>query len=114
MTLTFRPGGASWDPYTYNLLRARLAEWEGIELGEMDGHGGTVDWDDQSPLVPMFASSDVRGFWSSSDCAKMLPKMRAVLRFHGDSLGEWDRSGLAALISGMEHCAEHGCALSYG
>ncbi len=127
MGISFDPGGAQWAEGLFRQLQEQIAAWEGIDLPQMRGYGGTVDWDDQTPLVPFFYSYDfsdesiaagfpamVRGFWSASQCEKMLPRLKALMTFHGDALEPYHRRNLPALIAGMEHCAQHGCAMSYG
>ncbi|MCW2901738.1 MAG: hypothetical protein JWO67_4003 [Streptosporangiaceae bacterium] len=122
MGISFAPGGAQWDYLGYHMFRKRLAALDGIDLDRMAGFAKdeTRDWEDYlTPLEPLINSSDVRGFIGSWMCEQMLPKLRAVAAQwtaagpanHNE---EYDLSSLGALIAGMEHCAEHGCALQYG
>lgn len=115
MGLSFRPGGASWSYNGYAALRHQIAAWEGIDLDQMKRFGGDRDWGGaETPLEPWLNSSDVQGFISGYGCSRMLPRLRAILKFMGEHLEPYDKSQLEALVRGMEHCAEHGCALSWG
>lgn len=119
MALSFAPGGAQWDHHSYSELRRQVALWEGLNLDEMkgfadaDGNPGVRDWDEvHTPLEPWLNSSDVRGFISSSGCKQMAGRLAAILTYH--DMSTTDRDKLAALLAGMTHCAEHGCALAWG
>lgn len=141
MSISFSPGGAQWDSISYGMFRRRLAALDGIDLDKMRGFTADPlprDWEDYpTALEPLLNSSDVHGFISGTDCGRMLPRLRAVLHLwesqvearrwtqHAteDALAKagqevnalmLDMSRLRALIVGMEHCAEHGCALTYG
>ena len=113
MGLSFRPEDASWSYNGYADLRHRLALWEGIDLDEMKGFGGSVDWGDVvTALEPLLNSSDVHGFFTSSQCKQMIPRLVAILRDY--DMSDYDRSNLSALVRGMQHCVQHGCAMSWG
>lgn len=123
MGLSFSPGGAQWDYMGYKMFRTRLAAMDGIDLDKMDGFATEPlprDWDDYpTALEPLLNSSDVHGFISGEACRKMLPRLRAVADQWAAAPDpteneRFDLQALRSLIAGMEHCAEHGCALSYG
>lgn len=123
MGLSFTPGGAQWDYIGYSIFRLKLAALEGIDLDKMRGFTDDPlprDWEDYpTALEPLLNSSDVHGFISGDACRKMLPRLRAVAEqwaasAHPTENEQFDLQALRALITGMEHCAEHGCALSYG
>lgn len=123
MGLSFSPGGAQWDYVGYSMFRQRLAALDGIELDKMRGFSSEPlprDWDDYpTPLEPLLNSSDVHGFIHASDCKRMLPRLHAVVQqWTADPSPSdneaFDLQALRSLIDGMQHCADHGCALSYG
>ena len=123
MGLSFSPGGAQWDYAGYDMFRHRLAALDGIDLDKMRGFTSDPlprDWEDYpTALEPLLNSSDVHGFISGEACRKMLPRLRAVADQWSTAPDpteneQFDYQALRALIEGMEHCAEHGCALSYG
>jgi hypothetical protein len=107
----------------YKMFRTRLAAMDGIDLDKMDGFTTEPlprEWEDYpTALEPLLNSSDVHGFISGEACRKMLPRLRAVAdqwAAEPDPTDneQFDLQALRSLIEGMEHCAEHGCALSYG
>lgn len=123
MGLSFSPGGAQWAYGGYAMFRRRLAALDGIDLNKMRGF--TEDplprsWEDfPTALEPLLNSSDVQGFISAEDCRKMLPHLRVIAEqwaaepnLNGNEA--YDLQALRSLLDGMAHCAEHGCALSYG
>lgn len=123
MGLSFRPGDAQWDHIGYSMFRRRLAALDGIELDKMRGFTADPlprDWEDYpTALEPLLNSSDVHGFISGESCRKMLPRLRVVADQWAaepdpDDHEVFDLQALRSLIDGMEHCAAHGCALSYG
>lgn len=123
MGLSFSPGNAQWSYVGYGMFRKRLAALDGIDLDKMRGFSSDPlprDWEDfPTPLEPLLNSSDVHGFISGEACRRMLPRLRVVAEQWAadpapDDNGAYDLQGLRSLIDGMEHCAEHGCALSYG
>ena len=112
MGLSFSPGTASWPYEGYAHFREQLAMWEGID--DLRAWWNNPFREDEQPtaLAPLLDSSDVRGFISGPQCASMIPRLKAILKFH--DMSHFDRSNLQALVKGMEHCAEHGCALAWG
>lgn len=123
MGLSFSPGGAQWDYMGYSMFRQRLAALDGIELGRMRGFSEDPlprDWEDYpTALEPLLNSGDVRGFISGADCRKMLPRLRVIAEQWAakpdpNDNEAFDLQALRSLIGGIEHCADHGCALSYG
>jgi hypothetical protein len=123
MGVSFSPGGAQWDYIGYGMFRRRLAALDGIDLDKMRGFTADPlprDWEDYpTPLEPLLNSSDVRGFISAEDCRRMLPRLRVVAEQWAanpdpNDNEAFDLQAVRSLIDGMEHCADHGCALSYG
>ena len=127
MGVSFSPGGAQWDYVGYGMFRRRLAALDGIDLDRMRGF--TEDplprdrEDFPTALEPLLNSSDVHGFISSESCRKMLPRLRVIAEQWASHLAastdelpheRYDQPNLEALIEGMAHCAEHGCALQHG
>ena len=127
MGISFSPGGAQWDYVGYGMFRRRLAALDGIDLDRMRGFSTEVlpqDWEDfPTALEPLLNSGDVRGFVSSDACGRMLPRLRVIAEQWAGHLAastdelpheRYDQPNFEALIEGMAHCAEHGCALQYG
>lgn len=123
MGVSFSPGGAQWDYVSYSMFRQRLASLDGIDLNQMRGFSTDAiprDWEDYpTPLEPLLNSSDVHGFISSESCRRMLPRLRVIAEQWSGAPNpndneSFDLQALRSLIEGMEHCADHGCALQYG
>lgn len=113
MGLSFSPGGASWDHHGFNRMREQLAHFEGIDDLRAWWKNPLRDGQD-TPLYDLLDAEDVRGFFSAYQCERMLPRLKAILRDLPDRLHPYDHSNLQALVEGMEHCAGHGCAMSWG
>jgi hypothetical protein len=123
MGVSFSPGGAQWDHFSYGAFRRRLAILDGIDLDKMRGFSTEDlprDWEDYpTALEPLLNSSDVHGFISAESCRRMLPRLRVVAEQWSAAADPndneaFDLQALRSLIDGMEHCADHGCALQYG
>lgn len=124
MGISYSPGGAEWSHEGYHMFRRRLAALDGIDLDRMRGYTATgavpLDWEDYpTALEPLLNSNDTHGFISGEACRRMLPRLRVIAdgwatQTDPDDNEAHDLQALQALIEGMEHCAEHGCALSYG
>jgi hypothetical protein len=117
MGLSYRPGGASWNHFDFDHLRIQIAAFEGIDdLARWVKTRHPYEYDEGSgtPLAPWLGSSDIHGFFTASQCQMMIPRFEAILTYLGDHLSAYDRGNLVALIHGMRHCAEHGCAMSWG
>jgi hypothetical protein len=121
--LSFSPGGAQWDYAGYGMFRQRLASLDGIDLDKMRGFSTEPlprDWEDYpTALEPLLNSGDVHGFISAESCRRMLPRLRVVAEQWSavpspNDNEAFDLQALQSLIGGMEHCADHGCALQYG
>ena len=116
MGLRINPGGASWAYGGFMRFRERLAEAEGLVLGEMVGFGGEKPWEFTSgnpvtTLAPLLNHSDCDGYLSGWQCEEVLPRLRSIVASWDDY--DYDRRQGQALIAGMEHCAEHRCALVF-
>lgn len=122
MTLTFRPGGANWDHAGYRIFRERLAALDGVDLMAMPGYApvSQLDWDNYpSPVEDLLRAGSVHGHFRADQCRRMLPRLQAVLALWStmpdpDRFVVHDLAQLPALIKGMGHCTEHGCALVWG
>lgn len=113
MGLSYRPGGASWSYIGFGELRRQVADFEGIP--NLEAWWNSFDRSEMdTPLYEWLIGADVHGFFSASDCERMVPRFQAVLKHFGDRLSDYDRSNLEALTAGMQHCIEHGCAMSWG
>ncbi len=118
MGLDISPGGARWSYSGFGRFRERLAEAEGITLQDMAGFGGTAEegrqkpWDNvNSPLVPLLNHSDCDGYLDSYECAEVVDRLAEIVAEWPEN--DYDRRSAEALISGMRHCAEHGCSMAF-
>jgi len=120
MGLGISPGGASWSYHGFGRFRERLAEAEGFNLREMRGFKPFdapetwvgKSWDDvETPLKPLLNHSDCDGYLDDYECEEVLPRLREITV--GWPRDDYDRRQVQALIEGMEHCIEHGCALVF-
>lgn len=116
MGLDISPGGAYWSYTGFNRFRTRLAAEDGITLDAMDGFAiYGKSWDDaETTLTPLLHHSDCDGYIDSGECEEMLPRLREIRNKWLD-VEPFDRDGvqLCLLIEGMEHCANHDCALRF-
>lgn len=117
MGLDINPGGAHWSYSGFNQFRRDLAKEEGLNIQDMAGYGGTLEWDDTATdLRPLFNHSDCDGYIDAFDCEDMVPRLKQISEaWKSDSeVGrQYYIDQLDSLIKGMEHCAEHGCALVF-
>lgn len=119
MGVTIRPGGASWAYGGFMRFRERLAEAEGIDLREMKGFGGDREWElpngqSVTPLAPLLNHSDCDGYLAGYECASVLPRLKSIVESWGaDGSWDYDTQHGRLLVEGMEHCAQHGCALVF-
>ena len=118
MGLDISPGDASWSYHGFGRFRERLAKAEGLVLSDMEGFGGTAEegrqkpWDGvDSPLVPLLNHSDCDGYLHGYECEQVIPRLREIVSQWPES--DYDRRNAEALIEGMEHCVQHGCALVF-
>jgi hypothetical protein len=137
MGLDISPGGAQWSYSGFMAFRERLAAEEEFNLLDMEGfcrhHPGTpwrsdtarrdarpIPWTEvKSPLVPLLSHSDCDGVLLPYECEKMLPRLREIraawsTRTDGyDPAKDYDTQQLGALIDGMAHCVQNGCAVVF-
>ncbi|WP_084963335.1 hypothetical protein [Thermoactinospora rubra] len=120
MGLNISPGGASWSYSGFNRFRERLAVAEGFALDEMEGFKpfDAPDtwvgkrWDEvQTSLKPLLDHSDCGGYLLARECEEVLPRLREIVATWPET--DYDRRAAEALIAGMEHCVEHGCAMVF-
>jgi hypothetical protein len=117
MGLSYRPGGASWPHGGFDALRRQIAAFEGIDDLERwwkTRHPYEYDEGSGTPLTPWLNGHGQDGFFTASQCQMMIPRFEVILKYFGDHLSPFDRSNLVALVRGMQFCAEHDCAMSWG
>lgn len=137
MGLDISPGGAQWSYGGFMEFRQRLAAEEGFNLLDMQGFcrhyrgtpgehpdepcpTATTPWDEvESPLVPLLTHSDCEGVLLPDECEQMLPRLREVRAAWStktddyDPAADYDTRQLGALIDGMAHCVQNGCAVVF-
>jgi hypothetical protein len=70
------------------------------------------DWDEiRSALKPLLNHSDCDGYLHGYECEEVLPRLRVIVAAWDPA--DYDTKQAAALIEGMEHCIEHGCAMQF-
>ena len=130
MGVAMHPGEARWSYSGFHSFRKALALEEGLDLDKMEGFGafsaesGTIPWDGGdygdgwiTPLAPLLSHSDCDGYINSWDCREVLPRLTEIL-------DKWEAEGVSwprdydlqmgrELVKGMQHCAEHGCAMVF-
>jgi hypothetical protein len=118
--LSISPGDAHWSCTGFGHFRERLAEAEGFNFRDMDGHApldAPEDWVGRSwdevdtPLKPLLNHSDCDGYLHATECEQMIPRLRQIISSWPES--DYDRRQGEALIAGMEHCVQHGCAVVF-
>ena len=135
MGLDISPGGAQWSYSGFMEFRRGLAAEEGLVLGEMEGfcqhypgdenaHPGAPcpvarrPWSEaDTPLEPLLSHSDCDGVLLPYQCEQMLPRLREIhysWLVHVDyPVMDYDVRQLGALIDGMAHCVQNGCAVVF-
>lgn len=111
-------GGAHWTYSGFMRFREKLAEMEGIVLGDMAGYGGIyspngrqIPWDTvQSPIVPLLNHSDCDGELSPEECAQVYPQLAELVEQLEDS---YDRDNGRLLVAAMKAAVEHGEPLEF-
>ena len=57
----------------FNLYRKAVAEYCGVDLDTMRGHGGDTEWsewpEEHAALIPFMHHSDCEGVWTKAQCA---------------------------------------------
>lgn len=120
MGLDISPGGAHWSYGGFADFRRKLAKEFDIELDTMEGFVADGrkwwDYDETVPIVPLLHHSDCDGTIGGWECEAMLPTLRLIynkwVAENGDGMN-YHLGPFEQLIEGMEHCAEHRCAMSF-
>lgn len=122
MGLDIHPGGASWSYGGFARFRESLADEEGFSLDSMEGYTEDgISWGAfPTTLTALLHHSDCDGYLEPWECSDMIDRLRAIhdswlyASSPADSVGNYDTENLGHLISGMEHCIEHGCTMRFG
>lgn len=71
---------ARWSYSGFNAFRKRLCAEVGVDLDQMFGFGGDVEWSTvKDDLVPLLDHSDCDGDLGYSDCVKVHPRLLAIV-----------------------------------
>ena len=88
-----------WSHTSFTHLQERLAAVVGIDLGEMEGHGGAGKWDGlKDPLVPFLRQTSDGGELSPQDCFRVKQRIWEVTQNWPAEDQAWARS-LATLMA---------------
>ena len=121
MGVSIYPGRASWSYSGFANFRRALAGEEGINLAEMTGFGGTREWETSSgqhitPLAPLLNHSDCDGYLHGYECEEVIPRLETILSKwarDADPETQYNVQHGLALLAGMKHSVEHGCAVVF-
>lgn len=101
MGIDFSHSEAHWAYSGFSRFRNRLAQEIGIDLGMMDGFGGDIPFDSiKDPIEPLLNHSDCDGGLTPSDCAKVAPRLRELVKGWPDD--DRDKRNALLLAEGME------------
>ncbi len=104
MGLDFNGSDARWAYSGFNRFRERLAAIIGIKLREMEGFGGTGDWNKvKDPIVPFLFHSDCEGELSPEECKTTAPRLKELVSLWSDD--DYDKQQALLLVKGMKSCA---------
>ena len=114
MGLGFSHGGAQWSCSGFNDFRRRLARDIGMDLNSMHGYGGATSWSTaDDPLVPLLTHSDCDGNLAPDVCAKVAPRLEAIIGTWPADGWDYDRDNGLKLAAGMRECARLGVPLVF-
>jgi len=100
-----------WSYGGFNTFRQRLSEQAKIDLGNMVGFGGALEWDEiKDPISPLLNHSDCDGLLDYDDCQTVAPRLRKLVKDWPD---DYDRKHAIFLAEAMEYCAENDCELMF-
>lgn len=103
MGVDFSHGDASWAYSGFNRFRTRLASEIGMELEKMEGFGGDTPWGNYADdILPFLNHSDCDGELSPEECAKIAPRIRALVASWPE---DYDHQKALRLADGMEEAA---------
>jgi hypothetical protein len=103
---------AHWSYSGFNRFRARLVASElGLNLGQMQGFGGTTPWDENHPLTPFLDHSDCDGTLSAEDCQTVAPALSSAIKDWSDD--DYDKVMGLKLVNHMLTCVELNRALVF-
>ena len=106
---------ASWSYSGFGIFRDRLAKSIGVELRQMEGFGGTRQWNQiQDDLVPFLNHSDCDGELAPGHCAKVAKRIMEVTSRWPDSIEHrYDKEQARALVKAMKFCAKYSKPLEF-
>jgi hypothetical protein len=116
---------AQWSYGGFHRFRTLLAAEDAIDLENMAGFTGTLDFSGDPPppgipwdavtttLAPLLSHSDCDGELTPAECSAILPRLKEIRLKWGeadDPLGEreWDVQHLDALVEVVTYCAATG------
>ena len=104
MGIDFSRGNAHWSYGGFNSFRHRLAECIGIDLDDMLGFGGDIQWDTvNDPIEPLLNHSDCDGVLTAEQCLTVAPRLAELVKDWPD---DYDKSHALELVEGMKEAIE--------
>lgn len=101
MGLDFSHSNAHWSYSGFYNFRRRLAQEINVDLEMMDGFGGGIPFDlIKDSIEPLLNHSDCGGGLTPSDCAKVAPRLRELVKGWADD--DYDKINALRLAEGME------------
>lgn len=112
MGLDFSHCEARWAYSGFHRFRERLANMIGFSLNDMDGFGGSRQWDTiHDDIKPLLDHSDCDGVLTPEECKVVYPRLNELIQDWSD--GDVDKSRALELIEGMKLCVELGEDLEF-
>lgn len=112
MGLDFSHGKAHWSYRGFHRFRIKLAASIGIELEQMDGFGGTKEWDRTDPLTILLDHSDCEDDIKAEDCEAVAKRLREEVSKWGDDF-TYDKEHALLLAKGLEAAAKENKPLRF-
>lgn len=104
-------GQAQWSYARFAKFRQELAEFEGIDISEMRGYGGSTPWEQHpTELRPLLDHSDCDGHLAPDECAQVAGRLQQLVPSLSD---EYDRTNGDVLVREMLHAARRGELLPF-
>lgn len=114
MGLAFTESDAQWSYGGFNNFRRRLANSIGLNLDAMVGFGGDIPWSAVKDDIKWFLNhSDCEGSIGPSRCAKIAPRIRAIVKQWPDEVYDHDKSCALKLAKDMERLGKEGKRLNF-
>jgi hypothetical protein len=117
MGIDFTHCDAHWSYGGFNRFRFRIAQSVGIDLGEMQGFGGSKPWTGiKDAIVPFLNHSDCDGTLGPKNCEKIAKRLREIVstwKIDPQTGSDYDKRQAMELIKGMKKAAKLGQKLEF-